>query len=92
MEWAVWFAAFGIVVAGAGFAVWEATRRGRVRTRRRVLVNLDTGRTFSGVLWRKNGEWLVLKDAEMIERGNAPVAVDGEVLIERSRIEFVQAL
>jgi hypothetical protein len=66
---------------------WES----RSQARRRVLVNLDTGRTFSGVLWSKTGDWLVLRNAEMVERGAAPVPVDGEVIVERDRVEFVQA-
>lgn len=72
-------------------ALLYAHEQGRVRIRRRVLVNLDTGRTFSGVLWCKTGDWLVLRNAEMIARGEAGVPVEGEVVIERGRVEFVQA-
>ena len=56
----------------------------------RVLVNLEDGRAFNGILYRRRGPLLTLRDAQLIEPGNEPVAVDGEVLIERSRISFIQ--
>lgn len=60
--------------------------------RRRVLVNLKSGNAIGGVLWTRSRRYLVLKGAELLESGRAPVAVDGEVLVERSNVDFVQVL
>ncbi|MEU9498241.1 hypothetical protein [Streptomyces sp. NPDC048196] len=63
----------------------------RTAVRRRVVVNLAE-RAFSGVLWAKRGPLLVLRDVQLLEAGRAPQAVDGEVVIERARVEFMQVL
>lgn len=59
---------------------------------RRVLVALKTDKTFRGVLYAKRGPLLILKDAELLEAGRDPVKLDGEVLIERPNVDFVQVL
>ncbi|MFJ3507808.1 hypothetical protein [Streptomyces luteogriseus] len=59
--------------------------------RKRVVVNLPD-KAFAGVLWAKRGPLLVLRDAELLEPGREPQKVDGEVVIERSRVEFTQVL
>lgn len=63
----------------------------RTAVRKRVVVNL-TDKAFSGILWAKRGPLLVLRDVELLEAGRAPQAVDGEVVIERARVEFMQVL
>lgn len=61
--------------------------------RRRVAVHLDDGSVVMGVLYQKAGPLLVLKDATLHEE-SAPEALplDGETIIERSRVVFIQAL
>jgi hypothetical protein len=54
-------------------------------------VNLPD-RAFAGVLWAQRGPLLVLRNAELLEQGAQPVPMDGEVVIERSRVEFVQVV
>jgi hypothetical protein len=61
----------------------------RTALRKRVVVNLPD-KAFRGVLWAKRGPLLVLRDAELLEAGREAVRVDGEVVIERSRVEFMQ--
>lgn len=56
----------------------------------RVLVNLEDGRAFAGVLYAKRGPLLVLREARLIEPGTEAVPVDGEVLIERPKVAFIQ--
>jgi hypothetical protein len=86
-------AALVLVAMGAALMrTWMSADRDRVMLRRRVLVNLDTGRAFSGVLWSKTGDWLVLRNAEMLERGSPATPVDGELILDRRRVEFLQAL
>ena len=57
-----------------------------------VIVNLDTGRSFEGVLWSSAGGLLTLKNAAMLEAGREAVPVDGEVVVDRARVEFLQVL
>lgn len=90
--WVLFGAVVGLAALGAVWGGIQWIHRDRVVVRRRVLVNLDTGRAFAGVLWCKTGDWLVLRNAEMMERGQAAVPVDGEVVLERQRVEFLQAL
>lgn len=59
--------------------------------RRSVVVNLTDGAAFRGVLWQARGPLLILKSATLHEHGQAK-PVDGEVLIERHRVSFVQVI
>jgi hypothetical protein len=63
----------------------------RTAVRKRVIVNLPD-KAFRAILWAKRGPLLVLRDVELLEAGRAPQAVDGEVVVERTRVEFVQVL
>ncbi|WP_432027452.1 hypothetical protein [Streptomyces sp. 1222.5] len=63
----------------------------RTALRKRVVVNLSD-KAFAGVLWAKRGPLLVLRDAELLEPGREPQRIDGEVVIERARVEFTQVL
>lgn len=63
----------------------------RTAVRKRVVVNL-ADKAFDGVLWAKRGPLLVLRDASLLEAGREPQRIDGEVVIERSRVEFMQVL
>lgn len=64
----------------------------RLAVNRRVVVNLTTGTAIEGVLWSERGPLIVVKDARLLERGAGPTPVDGEVLVERDRIDFVQVV
>ncbi|MFH9215465.1 hypothetical protein [Streptomyces globisporus] len=68
---------------------WFPWRRTAVR--RRVVVNL-ADKAFSAVLWAKRGPLLVLRDVELLEAGRQAQPVDGEVVVERARVEFIQVL
>lgn len=62
--------------------------------RRRVVVNLVSDKALAGILWAKRGPLLVLRDVTL----HAPdgpeggVSMDGEVVIERPQVEFIQVL
>ena len=60
--------------------------------RRMVVVNTKTERAFRGVLWRARGRYLVLRNAEMLGPQRESTPVDGEVVIERANIDFVQVI
>lgn len=68
---------------------WFPWRRTAIR--RRVVVNL-ADKAFSGILWAKRGPLLVLRDVKLLEAGREPQPVDGEVIVERARVEFMQVL
>lgn len=68
---------------------WFPWRRTAVR--KRVVVNLQD-KAFAGVLWAKRGPLLVLKDSVLMQHGAADTPLDGEVLVERSRVDFIQVL
>lgn len=60
---------------------------------RYVIVNLTTdGTAFKGVLWQSRGPWLVLREASMLKEGNPPTPVDGEVVMHREHVAFLQVL
>lgn len=58
---------------------------------RRVIVNLKSGRAVDGVLVRRSGPLLFLKNAALLEQGVDPVGLDGETVIERAEVDFIQA-
>jgi small nuclear ribonucleoprotein (snRNP)-like protein len=62
----------------------------RTLLRKNVVVNLLSSRAFVGVLWAKRGPLIVLRNVVMHEAGAAPAPVDGEIVIERDQIEFIQ--
>lgn len=68
----------------------------RTAARRRVVVNLKSDKAIVGVLWAKRGPLLVLKDTTLLEPSTtgAPhqTRLDGEVLVERRNVDFVQVL
>jgi small nuclear ribonucleoprotein (snRNP)-like protein len=64
---------------------------GRIIERRRVIVNLTDGSSFEGVLYRQDGPLLVLKNATYLEPRQQPVPLDGDTIIERDRVLFIQA-
>jgi small nuclear ribonucleoprotein (snRNP)-like protein len=57
-----------------------------------VVVNLTSGKAFDGIMWERRGPLLVLRKARMLEAGHDAIEVDGEVVIERDKVEFIQLL
>lgn len=82
------------VAAIAAAVVWhciDVLWARRLVVRRQVLVNLRSGRAVSGVLWARKGRVVVLKSAQLIEPGSDPLGMDGDVILDRDQIEFMQA-
>lgn len=84
-------ALLALLVAGAvayrALTAWRTTA-----LRRRVVVNLRSGRAVEGILFERAGPLLVLKSARLHDAGSAPIDVDGDVVLERSVVDFVQVL
>lgn len=58
----------------------------------RVIVNRKTGTgDLRGVLWEVTPNHLILRQAELVGAGD-PDPIDGEVLIERDEVEFIQII
>jgi hypothetical protein len=81
-----------VLVLAVAVLTYELHRMPRLR--HRVIINLlgDGTDTFEGVLWTIRGGWLVLKDARLLHRDEPPVLADGEVLIDRKQVKFLQVL
>ena len=61
-------------------------------TRERVILNTKSGRAFRGVLWAYHRRFAILKAAELLNPGGQLVPVDGEVIVPKEEIEFIQVL
>jgi hypothetical protein len=51
----------------------------------------DDDTAIKGVLWRTRGAWLVLRDCSLVKAGAAPLPMDGEIVIHRTNVAFLQA-
>lgn len=59
----------------------------------RAVLNLTDGTAIEGVLWDERGELLVIRGAILHDRGaGQPVPMDGDIIVERSRLRFAQVL
>ena len=81
---------FGLAV-GILAVAWPRRHPARVR---RVLVNFTApdADAVRGVLLRQSGEWLVLASAELLRADGASLRLDGEVVLERRAVLFLQVL
>jgi len=61
---------------------------------RTVIVNQRVPRdeAIRGVLWRARGPYLVLREAFLLRLNTPHMRIDGEVVIERANVAFVQGL
>lgn len=83
----------GLLALTVAILVYEL--HGMPRLRRRCIVNLrgEGADSIEGVLWTRRGRWLVLKDARLVHPADGSVTpADGEVLIDRGQINFLQVL
>lgn len=76
-----------LVAAIAGVSWWTW----RPLVRRRVVVQMDNGTSFDGVAMSRRGPLLILDDVTVRVAGGSQ-RVDGRVVVERSRVVFVQVI
>jgi len=57
-----------------------------------VLVNLCSGNAIGGVCVHDNRDALVLRGATIHEPNSEPAPADGEILIDRINVDFIQVL
>ena len=55
------------------------------------IVNLKTNTSFRGIIWDIRGKFMVMKNVEMMTN-DGPKALDGEVVIQLSDVEFIQVI
>ncbi len=87
-------AVLACLLAALSAVLWHRSAHGLLATRRRrsVLVTLKSGESFSGVLMASDAHALVLHQAQALGIGEnrTNVAVDGEVVILRPDVSFIQ--
>jgi hypothetical protein len=62
---------------------------------RTVIVNLkDSETVFRGVVWRRRGPFVILRNATLLSdhTGREATRVDGEVVVQLRDIDFLQVL
>lgn len=61
---------------------------------RRVIVNFkhDPEEAIEGVLWSYRWGWLTLRDTSGLRSGQQAATVNGEIVIHRSAIAFMQVV
>ncbi|WP_218717089.1 hypothetical protein [Nocardia sp. MH4] len=78
-----------VVLAGLAGATWWRARR--YIAHRRVVVNLRTGTAVSGVVTEIRGPLLIVRDAT-VHDGDQAAPADGEIVIDRANVDYIQAL
>ena len=89
-----WICAAAAIVALlllAGVALAPHLSYRRLVIHRRVVVNLRSGNAVAGIVTRATLKVVIVRDAVLHEHGVAPAPADGEILIERDHIDFIQA-
>ena len=59
---------------------------------RACIVNLKDDTAIKAVLWTSRGPWLTFRDASLLKAGAQPVRMDGELVVHRSNVAFLQVL
>jgi small nuclear ribonucleoprotein (snRNP)-like protein len=80
-----------VLVAAVAWGVerWKRESALQGRMRREVIVTLKTGESFSGVMFERDAVVMVLRNAVDLQP-NAPVPVDGELLVRWAEVAYVQ--
>lgn len=91
MEWIALVLATALAAAAGGAWLTIAAPWRLVRARR-VVVNLRSGQAVDGLLVRQSGPLLFIAEARLHEGGDNPVPIDGQAVIERPNIDFIQML
>lgn len=60
---------------------------------RTVIVNLKSGTSFRGVVWRVKSPFLVVRNAEMLVQADKKTrALSGEVVVLLGDVDFIQVV
>jgi len=88
-------AVLAVAIVAAAAAVVLVRPRDRLLRERlcdKVVVTLKTGPSFSGVLFKVDDRTVILRDTQALEAGlnGDHVAVDGELVLSRTDIDYLQ--
>lgn len=78
------------VVLFAAVALAAQDRLVRRRIRDRVIVTLKSGAAFNGVLHEVDRRTFVLRNAKALSGSDDAVPVDGELLVHRADVDYLQ--
>lgn len=87
-----WIALALLFPLGAVAGWWTVARPWRLVKARRVVVNLRSGQAIEGLLVKQEGPLLFIAEARLHEGGENPVPIDGQAVLERPNIDFIQIL
>lgn len=64
---------------------------------RRVIINLKSGTAVRGLLYKHVNGYILLREADLLQSlgkasGVKPAPVDGEVLVGRADVDFIQVV
>lgn len=48
--------------------------------------------SYRGIIFERRAPWLVLRNVTVFREGSAPVEVDGEVVVDERKVDFIQVL
>lgn len=57
---------------------------------RACIVNLKDGQAMKGVLWQSRGPWLTFRNCVALVEGQPTQPIDGDVVVHRSNLLFLQ--
>lgn len=57
---------------------------------RSAIVNTKSGKAFRGVLYKRAGGYLVLRQAELLKNARESTPLDGETLVPLGEVDFLQ--
>lgn len=77
-----------VLAAVAGYLWW---RTPRYVVHRRAVVNLRTGTAIQGVIVRARAGLYVVRDATVHAEGAEPARADGELIVDRANVDYIQA-
>lgn len=85
-----------VLAAALAGVLWHRSTHGLLRQRqaRKVIVTLKSGEAFDGLLFATDADALVLREATALAYGRQQenVIVEGEALILRAHVAYVQVL
>lgn len=58
--------------------------------RKKAIVNLKTNVSFRGIIWYTTARYIIMRNAEFL--GDNPKNLDGEVVVERKEVQFIQVI
>lgn len=61
-------------------------------TKRKVILNTKKERAFRGILWKCALRYVVMRQVEMLKPGGEAVHMDGELVVFREDVDFIQVL